>query len=79
MTDLHGLFNCLRPDPPEGYGVFDDHGTEEYECAICPNKATRKVTYFKEDKFTTITVCDECYLYEDELWEGRNLIKTTHL
>lgn len=29
LNDYKGLFNCLRPDPPDGYGAFDDEQLNE--------------------------------------------------
>jgi len=81
MYDLHGLFNCLRPELPLGYNAFDVEDVKEiHECSVCPNQATREVKYLTPEtgKVATLYVCDECF-EEKELWEGRQIIKTIHL
>jgi RecJ-like exonuclease len=43
LYDLQGLFNSLRPDPPNGFGAFDDDQLNERtedmkECTECEGK-----------------------------------------
>ena len=76
LTDLHGLFNSLRPEPMVSHL---DQSPEVTECSLCTNQATREIKYLtRSGKVAHLFVCGECYA-EDGLWEGRQIIKTTHL
>ena len=83
MIDYKGLFNCLRPDPPQGMGAFDEPGTEVYKCNYCHEKATRSVIYkmkFDDDihqghDFT----CDLCFGIEFEEYEHKEIIRIEKL
>lgn len=81
FTDYSGLFNCLRPDPPQGYGVFDLEPEPEHNCeqGYHDEKATREVTFCDVDgKVKTKYMCDECFADLD-LFPEIKIIWTNHL
>lgn len=84
MTDLQGLFNFLRPDPPQGYGAFDvqEQEPETQDCEQCKSyngEVAEFIVYYKENgKPGILYVCEDC-LNDPEAWKGREKIRVTKL
>lgn len=83
MPYLNQLFNCLRPDPPSGYGCFDEPEPEIHECDYCHEQATRSVTYKKKFDDGVHTkhdyICDDCYGIEFDEYEEKEINNVTKL
>ena len=80
---LKELFNCLRPDPPAGYGTFDEPKPEVHECDYCHEQATRSVVYkMRFDNGIHRThdyICDMCYGIEYGEYEMKEIINEIKL
>jgi len=87
FTDYAGLFNCLRPDPPEGYGTFSGNQDQIEPGTICDycksyNGEMPTARFTLKDHFSAqieiIDLCDECQ-NEDHIFRNKTVLRVTKL
>jgi len=84
LTDYNGLFNCLRPDAPQGYGTFDEQEPELSDCDYCKSYNGEKATavFTLKDKFTGLIdilyLCKDCQ-DEDHIFKNKTILRATKL
>jgi hypothetical protein len=86
LTDYAGLFNCLRPDAPEGYGAFDSQDEVEPGtiCDYCKsyNGEIPTARFTLKDHFTDkieiIDLCADCQ-DEDHIFRNKTVLRSIKL
>ena len=81
LTDYAGLFNCLRPDPPAGYGACDvqDEIEQPESCDFCKsyNDEKPKARFVMKDLIAgtveVIDLCNDC-INEDSVFMNKRII-----